>query len=261
MKGQVSAPRLIGDERAAAGVADLGDSGEIRACPIRCRAGDQPPPRVGMRIELVCERRRGRGMGQMQVRIPGWLHPDRPDPGQNQARDHRLMRVAAHQQLFIRPGHRKHRGLNRQGAAARREERLLSANGVGHQLLGPLKHPGGRSPVIQPRGRQHIGPEHVFSQHRQHPGIRTAALLVPRRRERNLTPAVVSRQRIEDWRLRVIHACPAAPTAPDETATPDRPERRKLVSPLAACVGGHQHMSCLDGAWETVPLFSCSDAR
>ena len=112
MKRQVRTPRFVHDERAAEGMADFGDGGQVRARPVRRRAGDQCAAGAGVRGELVPEcLSRGR-VRQMQAGVPVWLHPDWADTRQNQARDHRLMCVAAHEQLLTRTCHRKHRGLD-----------------------------------------------------------------------------------------------------------------------------------------------------
>lgn len=58
-----------------------------------------------------------------------------------------------------------------------------------------LDDTSGRGSVVEPGGGQHVGPEDVLAQHRPHPWIHAAALLVARRGERRVFLAVVLGER------------------------------------------------------------------
>jgi hypothetical protein len=89
MKGQVGAPRLIGDERATTGVADLGDSGEIRACPYGVGLVTSAPRASGCASSLSANAatdggwarfRSGSQAGSTQIgRIPARIRPEITD--------------------------------------------------------------------------------------------------------------------------------------------------------------------------------------
>ncbi len=203
---KVRPPRLVHDERPPPPVAHLGDGREFGAAAVRSGAGDQRAHGVRVLGEAPLELGRGRRVRQVQPVVPARVSPHRPYPGEDQPRDHRLVRVAAHQQFLVRAGDREHGGLDGEGAAAGGEEGVLGAYRVGHQRLGPFQHAAGGAPVVEAAVRQQITVEDRVAEHLAHSRVRSARLFVPGRSEGQFLRLAVADQRVEYRRLMVIHA-------------------------------------------------------
>ncbi len=219
----MGAPRLVHDEGAAPAVADVGDGVELGAGAVGGRAGHEGPAGIRMLFECLLECGCRRCVRQQPLLVPDGLHPHRADPREDQTRDHRLVGVPAHQQLLVRAGHRQHRGLHRQGAAAGGEEGVLGVDGVRHQLFG-LHQDGTAGPaVVEPAGGQHVAVEDGVAQHLAHPGVGAPRLLVSGRGEPQLPRLVVTGQCFQYGCGVVVHASRSAPRTPETTSRPAGP--------------------------------------
>jgi hypothetical protein len=145
---QMGAPGFVDDQRLAPPVADAGDRLDVGAGAVRGGTDNQRAGRVRMVLPgLLDLARRGR-VGQVQPFVVPRPDPLRLYPAEDQPGHDRFVRVPADQQVSPAAGHGQHGRLDRKRAAARREESMLRADGVGHQLLG-------RGQVARPRTYGH----------------------------------------------------------------------------------------------------------
>jgi hypothetical protein len=136
-------------------------------------------------------------VGDVPLLVELGVDPDRLDPVDDDGGDHRLVRVAGDQQLLAGAGHGQHGGLDRQGAAARGEERLLGADRVRHQLLGLAQHALGLAAVVEPVEGQDVRAEHVEADDLGHTSVDASALLVTGRPEDDVSAAPELLQRLQ----------------------------------------------------------------
>ena len=87
------------------------------------------------------------------------------------------MAVPADDQSTVRATrHGQHGGLDGKRTAARGEEGGVSADGLGHQILGALQELAAGSAIIEPTARQQVVLERLASQHGQNTVVHPAAL-------------------------------------------------------------------------------------
>jgi hypothetical protein len=205
VEGQVGPPGFVHDQRQVALVADPCDAGDVGAGAPVGRRDEQHALGIGMRRQRPAHVLRLRRVRKVALRIEVRVHPHRLHPTDDQSGDYRLVRIAADQQFLARTGDRHDRRLHREGAAARGEERLLRADGVGHELLGLAEDALGLPAVIEAVEGQDIGGEDIATDHLQHPRIGAAALLVARRPEHHVAATTEFLQCLQHRCPRVVH--------------------------------------------------------
>jgi len=130
----MSAPCLVNDQRLTPGVAHGGDAFDV-ARPVRSGAHDQRSGRIRMPRPRGLDIFGRRRMSQVQTRVIPRFDPPRLHSGEDEPGHYRLVRISGNQQLTLPSGDREHRRLDRQRAAAGREEGLLGTDRFSHQLL------------------------------------------------------------------------------------------------------------------------------
>jgi len=198
VEGQVRAPRLVDDERHAELVADGRDARDVRAGAPVGGGDEQHPLGAGVGLQRGPDVVGLRRVRQVALRVELRVHPDRPDAGDDHARDHGLVRVAGDQQLLARPGDGDHRALDGQRAAARGEEGVVRAHGVRHELLRPGHDALRLAAVVEAVEREDVRGEHLLAQHREHARVDAPALLVPGRAEDDVASAVEGLDGLQD---------------------------------------------------------------
>ena len=143
----------------------------------------------------------------MLLGVPARRDPAGLHTGEDQTRPRPTCGVPADQQARPPAGDGEHRRLDRQRTAAGGEERVVGADRVGHQFLGPLQVPVARRSGRPARRGQNIRPEGLCARAPPAPAVvHAAALPVARRGEAVPAQLVVVSQRLDQRCLIVVHA-------------------------------------------------------
>jgi len=132
----VESPRVVGDERQPALVADLGQRADVGRGAVVARRGDHRRARLGMSVEDSREVLGSRVERELELLVEGGLDVDRPRPREHEPGEGRLVPVARHHERLTRAGHRHHRDVDVHRRPVGREHRLLGADRLGEELLG-----------------------------------------------------------------------------------------------------------------------------